>query len=75
MMPSDDLPVVEQSFERCRHLLSKGLMINAGLPKGQEVVGDGNFWCGQTQHVKGPDNGLCGHEECTTGGRGCYVRP
>lgn len=77
MMPSDDLPVIEPTVvgPRCRYLLSKGVMINAGLPAGHEVVGDGNFWCSQTQYVKGPDNGLCGLEECTVPGRQCYREP
>ncbi|MFO1021290.1 MAG: hypothetical protein U0903_11415 [Planctomycetales bacterium] len=62
------LPVIE----RCRHLLSKGMYINAGLPEGKHVTGDGNFWCGKTQTVMGPDRYTVGDEECRLSGRSCY---
>lgn len=60
---------------RCRHLLSKGLYLNAGLPVEQHLTGDGYFWCSQTQRFLGPDQELCDHEHCTQPGRRCYVAP
>ena len=68
---SQELPVI-QIGERCARLLSKGLYINAGLPKGEEIVGDGNFWCGKTQTVFGPDDGLCDGDRCRNTARSCY---
>jgi hypothetical protein len=69
---SQQLHVIQQGT-RCRNLLSKGLYINAVLPKGQEAAGDGNFWCGKTQTVFGPDKGLCDGEHCTDAEhRTCY---
>jgi hypothetical protein len=68
---SDQLNVIHTG-ERCRHLLSKGLFINHGLPPGQKAVGDGNFWCGKTQRVFGPDDRLCDGEECRDASRSCY---
>lgn len=70
---SQSLNVIQPS--RCLHLLSKGLYINAGLPEDQRLVGDGNFWCSQTQRFLGPDQELCDHEHCTQPGRKCYVAP
>lgn len=67
------LHVIDQP--RCRFLLSKGLYINAGLPADQHVVGDGNFWCANTQRFLGPDQEVCGHEECTDPQRHCYQAP
>ena len=61
--------------ERCRSLLSKGLYINAGLPKGKEVAGEGNFWCGKTQRIFGPDKQLCDDEHCRNAARTCYEAP
>lgn len=61
-----------QTGQRCRQLLSKGLYINAGLPAGEEAAGDGNFWCGKTQTIYGPDDRLCNGEECTDATRSCY---
>jgi hypothetical protein len=58
--------------DRCRFLLSKGLFINAGMPSGEEASGDGNFWCGKTQRVTGPDRELCDPEFCLNRDRGCY---
>jgi hypothetical protein len=60
---------------RCRHLLSKGLYINVGMSEAERVVGDGNFWCSQTQRFLGPDQELCDHDHCTNAGRGCYAAP
>jgi hypothetical protein len=58
--------------ERCRHLLSKGLYLNAGLPKDDYPIGDGNFWCSLTQEIYGPDRGFCDGEHCTDATRSCY---
>jgi hypothetical protein len=58
--------------ERCHHLLSKGLYLNEGLPKDDHPIGDGNFWCGQTQEIYGPDKGFCNGEACTNKTRTCY---
>ncbi len=71
---TDELNVV-QSAQRCRQLLSKGLYINHGLPPGEEAAGDGNFWCGRTQGVYGPDDQLCDADFCTNPTRGCYDAP
>lgn len=71
---SQELPVVETAA-RCKSLLSKGLYINAGLPAGEEATGDGNFWCGKTQTVLGPDQQWCDNEHCTDATRTCYERP
>ena len=60
------------SGPRCSSLLSKGLYINAGLPKGKEVTGDGNFWCGKTQKIYGPDDRICDGDRCTNATRSCY---
>ena len=57
---------------RCLNLLSKGMFINHGLPKGKEVSGEGNFWCGKTQKIYGPDDKLCDAERCTNATRSCY---
>ena len=68
------IPPVEviPSSPRCGSLLSKGLYINHGLPKGKEVTGDGNFWCGKTQKVYGPDDRICDGDRCTDATRSCY---
>ncbi|RLS45139.1 MAG: hypothetical protein DWH84_03470 [Planctomycetota bacterium] len=63
---------VLQPGPRCSSLLSKGLYINAGLPKGKEVTGDGNFWCGKTQKIYGPDDRICDGDRCTDATRSCY---
>ena len=63
---------VLQPSPRCSSLLSKGLYINAGLPKGKEVTGDGNFWCGRTQKIYGPDDRICDGDRCTDTTRTCY---
>jgi hypothetical protein len=57
---------------RCRSLLSKGMYINHGLPKGKEVAGEGNVWCGKTQTIYGPDSKLCDIEPCSQDNRTCY---
>ena len=69
-----ELPIIQQG-ERCRHLLSKGLYINHGLPKGEEATGDGNFWCAWTQTIYGPDHQICDKQECQDASRGCYEAP
>ena len=70
--PNDpNLPVI-QSSTRCRHLLSKGMYINHGLPPGEEAAGDGYFWCAHTQTMLGPDRGICDLEECCDATRSCY---
>lgn len=69
---SDDLHILPHAGERCRQLLSKGIYINYGLPPGDEAAGEGNIWCGRTQRIYGPDDRLCGHEECSDPGRSCY---
>lgn len=68
---STPLPVIPTAA-RCRQLLSKGLYINAGLPPGQQAAGDGNFWCGKTQRIYGPDEELCDNEHCRNPARSCY---
>lgn len=59
---------------RCRNLLSKGMFINFGLPHGEEAAGDGNFWCGKTQTILGPDRKLCDDEHCRDATRSCYEK-
>ncbi len=71
---ADELKII-QTGQRCRGLLSKGLYINAGLPPGEEAVGDGNFWCAKTQTIFGPDDILCDDEHCTDASRSCYDAP
>lgn len=61
--------------ERCRHLLSKGLYLNAGLEDDGNLFGDGNLWCANTQEIYGPDKGFCNGEECTITTRTCYEAP
>ncbi|MEZ6048577.1 MAG: hypothetical protein R3C11_23980 [Planctomycetaceae bacterium] len=57
---------------RCRLLLSKGLYTNHGLPPGEEISGDGHFWCGQTQTKLGPDRQVCSLDQCTDSTRNCF---
>ena len=71
---ADELKTI-QTGERCRHLLSKGLYINQGLPPGEEATGDGNFWCGQNQTTYGPDDQLCDGDACRDASRSCYEAP
>ena len=44
------------------------------LEPGEEVTGDGNFWCAKTQTIMGPDRQICGSEYCLDQGRRCYER-
>lgn len=69
MADNTALPVLG---ERCRSLLCKGMYLNYGLPAGERVTGDGNFWCGKTQTVYGPDHKLVGDDPCRHTGRSCY---
>jgi hypothetical protein len=66
---SDELNILRT--EPCRELRSKGMYINAGLPDGQEVTGDGHFWCLRTMESYGPDGQAIGRKECRAG-RDCY---
>lgn len=68
---SDELKIVS-SGQRCRDLLSKGLYINHGLKPDQQATGDGNFWCGKTQTIYGPDDRICDGDECRDSTRSCY---
>jgi hypothetical protein len=61
-----------QPGERCRYLRSKGMFINAGLPPGEEISGDGHFWCGRNQRNYGPDESLCDGDRCRDTARSCY---
>ena len=61
-----------QPGERCRHLRSKGMYINAGLPEGSEITGDGHFWCARNQRAFGPDDRLCDGDQCRDMSRHCY---
>ncbi len=63
---------IHKNGERCRYLLSKGLYLNAGLPPGEEVTGDGYFWCGRNQSQRGPDNHVCDLDVCCNAARRCY---
>jgi hypothetical protein len=72
----DGLPVVvteTSSTERCRSLQCKGMYLNWGLGQNEQVAGDGNFWCGRTQRIFGPDDKLVGDAECRNATRGCYA--
>jgi len=59
---------------RCRFLLSKSMYVNAGLPPGEEVVGDegDDFWCARNQTNYGPDQRLCDPNQCRDDKRRCY---
>lgn len=48
------------------------MYINHGIPKGKEVAGDGNFWCGRTQKIYGPDDKVCDGDRCADTSRSCY---
>ena len=71
---SHELNVI-QTAARCRYLYSKGLLINAGLPPGEEIVGDGYFWCAHTQTQRGPDTRYCDKQSCCDPTRSCYEAP
>lgn len=72
----DGLPVIPtetSQSERCRSLQCKGMYLNWGLGQNEQVAGDGNFWCGRTQRIFGPDDKLVGDTECRNAARGCYA--
>jgi len=58
--------------ERCQSLRCKGMYLNYGLGETERVAGDGNFWCGKTQRIFGPDDNLVGDGVCRHAGRACY---
>jgi hypothetical protein len=58
--------------ERCRSLQCKGMYLNYGLGEHERVAGDGNFWCGRTQRIFGPDKELVGDNLCRDANRTCY---
>jgi hypothetical protein len=62
----------ESQGERCLSLRCKGMYLNAGLPPGERVAGDGHFWCSKTQRIFGPDDQLVGDGECRHSGRSCF---
>ena len=70
--PVQDALRVAEVGPRCRFLLSKGMAVNAGLPEDEHVVGDGHFWCTQTQRIYGPDGGLVADESCRNSSRRCF---
>ena len=45
---------------------------NVGQPAGTRVAGDGNFWCGKTQTILGPDRNFVSDGDCRHTGRACY---
>ncbi len=69
---SDELSELLPQAERCSNLLCKGMYTNAGQPAGQRVAGDGNFWCGKTQTIIGPDRNFVSDGTCRHTGRSCY---
>lgn len=72
---SEKLPVI-QTAQRCRHLLSKALYVNAGLSPGEEAVRhEDNFWCGRNQSTYGPDDQICTDATCRNPARSCYEAP
>lgn len=70
---SDELNVINRKSapEPCRYLISKGMLINAGMPEGEELVGDGHVWCRKSQESLGPDRRGVDRETCVPG-RACY---
>ena len=71
---SDELNVIP-SADRCRHLLYKGLFVNAGLETERAEPEDGNFWCARNQTTYGPDDRLCNARACRNPARRCYEAP
>jgi hypothetical protein len=70
-LPHGELPIFRHP-DRCRCLYSKGMFINAGMRPGEEVTGDGNFWCARTQTILGPDRQLCDGDHCLDRSRACH---
>lgn len=68
---SEELPVLPEG-ERCASLLCKGMYTNVGQAPGTRVAGDGNFWCGKTQTIIGPDRNFVSDGDCRHTGRSCY---
>ncbi|MBS0266908.1 MAG: hypothetical protein JSS02_33585 [Planctomycetes bacterium] len=66
---ADNAPV---ESDRCRNLCCKGMYLNYGLGQNERVAGDGNFWCGKTQRIFGPDDQLVGDGLCRHTSRSCY---
>jgi hypothetical protein len=48
------------------------MYLNYGLGENERVAGDGNFWCGKTQRIFGPDDQLVGDGVCRHTSRSCY---
>jgi hypothetical protein len=69
---TQELDVIQPTATRCRSLLSKGTYINHGLSADGKVTGEGNFWCGKTQRIFGPDKKLCDLVPCCDPSRSCY---
>lgn len=61
--------------DRCRSLLCKGMFIHYYQGDPPYVTGDGNYWCGKTQRIYGPDDQFVGDGECRHTGRSCYETP
>lgn len=68
-------PAPVQTGERCQSLRCKGMYLNFGLGETERVAGDGNFWCGKTQRIFGPDDQFVGDGACRHSGRACYHAP
>ncbi len=69
---SDPLPIVSTSA--CSHLRSKGMYVTGTMnPEADDPyqMGDGHCWCGQTQGVIGPDDGMVDRAGCNAA-RACY---
>lgn len=64
-----------ETGERCQSLRCKGMYLNFGLGETERVAGDGNFWCGKTQRIFGPDDQFVGDGVCRHSGRSCYHAP
>lgn len=72
--PIDDPSSPSLGGPACRYLLSKGMYVTGTLDPAIDdgSMGDGNCWCGKTQHVLGPDDGLVARGRCLPG-RACYL--
>ena len=49
---------------RCKHLRSKEMFYETGVPVDQRA-GSGIFWCGHTLKCLGPDGDPVSREECS----------
>ena len=65
-------PWTQLSQGRCRHLVSKEMFYDNGIPL-EERSGSGIYWCDQTHKCLGPDNTSVSAEECLPS-RSCYER-